>query len=407
MENQIKKINIAANIVELRKKYGMTQEQLAAKLYVSSKTVSKWERDAGYPEISHLVRLSEVFGVTVDSLIVCERRGITIAGNILTDNIKVIDNFPEKGMLVNITSISQAVGGCVPNTLIDIAKIDKTLPLYAIGRVGKDESGEYALRQMRAEGIDTSGVVISSTAATSFSDVMSLEGRERTFLHHRGANAEFSPTDINVQALKCKMLHIGYILLLDKFDAPDDEYGTVMARFLRDVQSVGIRTSIDVVSDSHGQFEKKVLPALKYTDNAIMNEIEGCGAAGLTSRNADGSLNVENIRKAMEFILGCGVSERVIIHCPEAGFALNTHGEWTVVPSLELPTGYIKGSVGAGDAFCAGCLWGIYNGMGDEEILEFASGAAACNLSAEDSVSGMKNAETIKDIIKQYPRKKF
>ena len=405
MEKKKKNINIAANIVELRRKHGMTQEQLAQKLYVSSKTVSKWERDAGYPEISHLVRLSEIFGVSVDSLIISERRGITIAGNILTDNIKVIDNFPEKGMLVNITSLSRAVGGCVPNTLMDLARIDRTMPLSAVGRVGKDECGEYVLEEMRKDGIDTSSVVVSNTAATSFSDVMSLVGKERTFLHHRGANAEFSPEDVNIQALKCKMLHIGYILLLDKFDRADDEYGTVMAKFLKSVQDAGIRTSIDVVSDSKGEFAQKVLPALRYTDNAIMNEIEGCGAAGVSARNPDGSLNVENIRKAMEFIMECGVSERVIIHCPEAGFALNGDGEFTVVPSLKLPEGYIKGSVGAGDAFCAGCLWGIYNGLSDKEILEFASGAAACNLSAEDSVSGMKPKEYIFEMLGKYAKK--
>lgn len=409
MENTSRSINIAANIAELRRKSGMTQEQLAQRLYVSNKTVSKWERGAGYPEITHLVRLSEIFGVPVDSLIISERRGITIAGNILTDNIKVIDDFPEKGMLVNINSLSRAVGGCVPNTLIDLGKIDRSLPLAAIGRVGDDENGKSVILQLQKEGIDVSGVVISQTAATGFSDVMSMSGgaKERTFFHHRGANAEFCPQDVNVHSLRCKMLHIGYILLLDKFDECDSEYGTVMARFLHTVQSMGIRTSIDVVSDSKGQFAEKVIPALKYTDNAIMNEIEGCGVANIAPRDGEGRLMVDNIRKAMEVIMSHGVSERAIIHCPEAGFVLNASGDFTVVPSLDLPKGYIKGTVGAGDAFCAGCLWGIYNGLSDKEILEFASGAAACNLAAEDSVGGMRSAEHIRKLIESTERKEI
>ena len=101
----------------------------------------------------------------------------------------------------------------------------------------------------------------------------------------------------------------------------------------------------------------------------------------------------------MEDMLAFGVSERVIIHCPEAGFILNKNGEFTAVPSLKLEKGYVKGTVGAGDAFCAGCLYGIYNGMSDREILEFASGAAACNLAAEDSVSGMRSKDEIYKII--------
>ena len=409
MENRSKAINIAANIAELRKRSGMTQEQLAQRLYVSSKTVSKWERGAGYPEITHLVRLSEIFGVPVDSLIISERRGITIAGNILTDNIKVIEDFPQKGMLVNISSISRAVGGCVPNTLIDLSAIDRSLPLSAVGRVGDDENGKSVILQLQKVGIDVSNIVISQTSATSFSDVMSMSGgaKERTFFHHRGANAEFCPDDINVAALRCKMLHIGYILLLDKFDESDSEYGTVMARFLKSVQDAGIRTSIDVVSDSKGKFAEKVIPALRYTDNAIMNEIEGCGVAEVNARDGDGRLITDNIRKAMETIMSHGVSERVIIHCPEAGFILNSEGEFTVVSSLELPKGYIKGTVGAGDAFCAGCLWGIYNGLSDKEIREFASGAAACNLTADDSVSGMRSAEYIRELVGSMKRKEL
>lgn len=402
-------VDLASNIAELRKKSGMTQEQLAAHLYVSNKTVSKWERGAGYPEIPHLVRLSEIFGVPVDSLIASERRGITIAGNIITDNIKIIEDFPEKGMLVNISSLSRAVGGAVPNTLIDIAEIDRSTPLCAIGRVGNDQNGKDSILELQRRGIDVSGVIISKDAPTSFTDVMSMSGgaKERTFFHHKGANAEFCPEDIRISSLRCKMFHIGYILLLDKFDEPDDEYGTVMARTLKEIQDEGIRTSIDVVSDSQGRFAEKVVPALRYTDNAIMNEIEGCGVANIEPRDKNGKLIIENVHKAMQKIMELGVGERVIIHCPEAGFALNKDGDFCVVPSLDLPKDYIKGTVGAGDAFCAGCLWGIYNGLSDKEILEFASGASACNLTAADSVSGMRSAEYIKELISTMKRKEL
>ena len=101
-------------------------------------------------------------------------------------------------------------------------------------------------------------------------------------------------------------------------------------------------------------------------------------------------------------LLSYGVGQRVIVHCPEAGFCLSRDGDFTVVPSLKLPAGYIKGTVGAGDSFCAGCLYGIYNGFTDAEILEFASGAAACNLAAEDSVSGMRDAGYIRELIGTY-----
>ena len=393
-------INIAGNIVKLRKKKGLTQSALAEKLYVSNKTVSKWERGAGYPEITQLLSLSKILGVGIDDLLLGEMYGIAIAGNILTDMVKMIDMYPKTSMLANIISTSRAVGGCVPNTGIDLAVIDRTLSISAIGCVGDDEGGRYVVSELNKYGIDTGSVKILKGSSTSFSDVMTIQSTgERTFFHHRGANALFSPEHVDISALNGKMLHIGYILLLDKFDTHDDEYGTMMARFLKEVKDAGIKTSIDVVSDSSEKFAEMVIPALRYTDNAIMNEIEGCGVLGIAPRDENGRIIVDNIKKAMEHIMSCGVSERVIIHCPEAGFILNCNGDFTVVPSISLPAGYIKGTVGAGDAFCAGCLYGIYNGMSDKDILEFASGAAVCNLTAEDSVSGMKSKDEIYKII--------
>ena len=83
---------------------------------------------------------------------------------------------------------------------------------------------------------------------------------------------------------------------------------------------------------------------------------------------------------------------------------MNSKKEFIIVPSLSLPENYIKGSVGAGDAFAAGCLYGIYQGYDDKKILEFASCAAACNLSSADAISGMKSKEEIEKMDFLYKR---
>ena len=54
---------------ELRKRKGMTQEELAASLYVSRTAVSKWESGRGYPSIESLKALAHFFSVTVDELL--------------------------------------------------------------------------------------------------------------------------------------------------------------------------------------------------------------------------------------------------------------------------------------------------------------------------------------------------
>lgn len=395
--------SIGATIAELRKKKGLTQLQLAEKLNVSDKAVSRWENGLGYPEITQLPVLASVFGVAVDYLMTGSRKGIIIAGNILTDIVKQIDCYPKIGMLANVTEISQAVGGCAPNTAIDIAKIDPSVPLSVIGKIGDDEYGRFVVSQMSRYGIDCGKISISPDKPTSFSDVMSMPSGERTFFHARGSNADFSPDDVDISSITSEILHIGYILLLDTFDMEDKEYGTVMARFLHDVQERGIKTSVDVVSDSTADYKAKILPALKYCNYAIMNEIESSMLFDIDPYYEDGSLNIENMRTIMVRMAECGIKDKVIIHCKKAGFCYDVKsGEFTVQPSVNIPKSAIKGSVGAGDAFCAGSLYGIYNNYDDKRILEFAAAAAACNLFAENSVDGMRPKSEIEKLIEEY-----
>ena len=54
---------------ELRKKKGMTQEELAEQLFVSRTAISKWESGRGYPNIDSLKDISRFFGITIDDLL--------------------------------------------------------------------------------------------------------------------------------------------------------------------------------------------------------------------------------------------------------------------------------------------------------------------------------------------------
>lgn len=56
-------------IAELRRKQGLTQQQLADKLNLSNKTISKWESGSGSPDISNLPVLAEALGISVDELL--------------------------------------------------------------------------------------------------------------------------------------------------------------------------------------------------------------------------------------------------------------------------------------------------------------------------------------------------
>ena len=55
-------------IAELRKQHGMTQLELAEKMGVTDKAVSKWERDLSCPDINSVPTLAEILGVSVEEL---------------------------------------------------------------------------------------------------------------------------------------------------------------------------------------------------------------------------------------------------------------------------------------------------------------------------------------------------
>lgn len=62
-------MEVGKRIRDERKGAGMSQDDLAARVYVSRQTISSWENDKTYPDVQSLILLSEIFGVTVDSLI--------------------------------------------------------------------------------------------------------------------------------------------------------------------------------------------------------------------------------------------------------------------------------------------------------------------------------------------------
>lgn len=63
------KNTVAKNICELRVMNNMTQLELAEKLNYSDKTISKWERAESTPDISVLIEIAELFGVTLDYMV--------------------------------------------------------------------------------------------------------------------------------------------------------------------------------------------------------------------------------------------------------------------------------------------------------------------------------------------------
>ena len=309
-------------------------------------------------------------------------RKVVTAGSILVDKINEIGAYPKAGELTQIRARSRVPGGLVPNTGCGIHILDPGIPVAAFGAVGDDDDGRFAVAELKRRGLDTAGVVVKATA-TSFTDVMSVPGGERTFFTYPGASADWGYEDFPFDMVEeGDIVLLGYFLLLAKVDAGDG------LRILKELKRIGAETAIDLVSENSNRYAL-VRICLPYVDNLVVNEIEASRLAGVEG----------DLREIAARLFELGVQRRVVIHMPEKGVSLLKDGTWTEVESVALPEGFIKGKTGAGDAFCAGCLTGIFNGLSEKEILELGGIAAVGAMSAPGAVEGMRSIAELRRLV--------
>ena len=110
--------NIGEIISSLRKEKGMTQNDLAEKMNVTDKAVSKWERNLSYPDVNSIPKLAEVLGTTVEEL--------------LNAQTKKEDNKLNEIINIALIGISLAMGICITVTSI-LKQIDINTAITMLG----------------------------------------------------------------------------------------------------------------------------------------------------------------------------------------------------------------------------------------------------------------------------------
>lgn len=331
------------------------------------------------------------------------RRGILAGGNWIIDQVKMIDVYPEPLHLANISGQSQGTGGSPFNILIDLARMGASFPLAAAGLVGQDDLGREIEAICKEHKVDTRHLGRTKNAPTSYTDVMTeSNGGRRTFFHQRGANALWDGSDLDFNKVKARIFHLGYLLLLDEMDNPDRKHGTRAAALLAAAQAAGLKTSVDVVTEDSDRFSRIVTPALAHTDYCILNELEAGRTTGFKIRQPDGGLDTVAVRHSAGALLQMGVREVVVIHFPEGAFARTRDGQDFWQTSLNLPKKYITGSAGAGDAFCAGVLYGLHDEWDLQRSLLAGVCAAAASLSDPTCTKGVGSLDKCLAIAKKY-----
>ena len=145
---------IGNRITKFRKAKGMTQEELANILGVSSQAVSKWENDASCPDISLLPRLAKELGLTTDELLTGKSNEVKMVPSSQRKSLdeltmRILVNSAEGDKVrVNLTmsmvKVCMEIGvGIIPNMNGDVAQIfqnvdmSKIVQLVECGMIGK------------------------------------------------------------------------------------------------------------------------------------------------------------------------------------------------------------------------------------------------------------------------------
>lgn len=111
------KLQLGQRIRSKRKSLNMTQQELAERLNITNKAVSKWETDEAYPDISLLPKLSEILGITIDELLTGNETNVSEAERKSTDDTSKV-NFNLLNAAVNQKRIVACIIGLIISSIM-------------------------------------------------------------------------------------------------------------------------------------------------------------------------------------------------------------------------------------------------------------------------------------------------
>jgi sugar/nucleoside kinase (ribokinase family) len=331
---------------------------------------------------------------------------VIVAGHVCVDLTPALDAPPamEPGRLIQVGPLALSAGGCVGNTGLALASLG--VPTQLIASAGSDQLGRVLVALLASSSADTAGITRLDGRGTSYSIVVDVPGRDRTFWHHIGANAAFDGSgviDRIVAAARLPgpgiaagaqdtILHLGYPTHLPALYA---DGGAALVRLVGAARSAGATVSIDMAEIDPASEARtvdwerllaRILPGVDVM-KASVDDLE----AMLPHR-----IGIEPIAWA-DALVGLGAAVALVTAGAD-GLCVRTASEARVraaarplrdaltdwanreiwVPPI---TTRVLTTTGAGDAAAAGFLAGIAHGRGPVESALLSAAAAAARIS--------------------------
>lgn len=294
---------------------------------------------------------------------------VVCLGNVLVDIlVKPVNSMPPVGGLLSVDRVEMALGGCASNTAVALSRLGVPTSLW--GKLGRDFFSDFALKELKRAGVETSGVALDPKADTSATVVLINHKAQRSFLHSVAANDHIYIEELKLSRLaRFHHLHIGGYFLFPALD------GWPMADILKQAQRKGLTTSLDTAWDLKGRWMKALKPCLPYLDYFMPSEREVKMLLGFT-----------HPAKAARAFLKLGARAIIIKRGEKGSYFLNREG-------VEIKIGAYRAKVvdttGAGDCFCAGFIKGLSMGWDLKKSLQLGNAAGACAVEELGATAGI------------------
>lgn len=275
---------------------------------------------------------------------------------------------PERASLVLVEEMGLYPGGCAVNTAVALSRLG--LPVKLIGKVGDDPLGEFLLADLGESGVDIQGVRRDKVLGTSATMVMIDPDGERRFVHYIGANAGLSDKDVDLTLVtEASILHVGGCLVMPGID------GKPMAWLLRTAKEAGVTTCADTAWDASGHWLATLAPCLPYIDYFVPSLAEARAITGLDEPVAVAAALQES-----------GVGVVALKMGAEGCLVLSEDGQVIRLPAYSVD---VVDATGAGDAFAAGFIAGVYHRWPLEKAARLANAVGALCVTGSGAAGGV------------------
>lgn len=292
------------------------------------------------------------------------------------DLVTHVPHLPIPGETIHSTKFQKSPGGKGANQAVAAAKLGGDVAM--IGRVGSDDHGQVLVNNLKAAGVDITGIQESGTTGMAFINV-STDGENNIVLVH-GANGQVNRADIY------QFLHMikNCEMIIMQLEIPLDV--------------------VEYVVDLAAEFKKKVLlnpaPAQQLTEGMlrkvhtlIPNETELEQITGMPVAT------MEQVAAAAHKLQSNGVARIIVTLGDKGSYLVNEELEVHIPAEKVTPVD----TTAAGDSYIAAFAVGLTKGMSDVEAAKFATKVAAIVVTKEGAQPSLPTLEEVGEQLQSRP----